>query len=69
MESITQVDEKRNRWVTKVGGVTGRFDTEIAEQHSDERVAWRSVDGDTRHARVVTFQPTRRHPHPADDRD
>ena len=55
VESITQIDDKRNHWVTKVGGVTREFDTEIAEQHPDERVAWRSVDGDTTHAGVVTF--------------
>ncbi len=30
------------------------FDAEITEQHADERVAWRSTDGET-HAGVVTF--------------
>ena len=55
VESITQVDDTRNHWVTKVGGVTREFDTEIAEQHPDERIAWHSVGGDTKHAGVVTF--------------
>jgi uncharacterized membrane protein len=55
VESITQLDDRRTHWVTKVGGVRREFDAEIAEQHPDERVAWRSVDGDTRHAGVVTF--------------
>ncbi len=53
--SITQLDDTRNHWVTKVGGVTREFDTEITEQHPDERVAWKSVGGDTKHAGVVTF--------------
>ena len=55
VESIIQVDDTHNHWVTKIGGVTREFDTEITEQHPDERVAWHSVGGDTRHAGVVTF--------------
>jgi uncharacterized membrane protein len=52
---IRQLDETRNHWVTKVGGVQREFDTEVTEQHPDERVAWKSVGGDTKHAGVVTF--------------
>ena len=52
---IRQLDDKRNHWVTKVGGVEREFDTEVTEQHPDERVAWKSVGGDTQHAGVVTF--------------
>src|SRR3954464_2975281 len=55
VESITQTDETHNHWVTKVGGATREFDTEITEQNPDERVAWKSVGGDTQHAGVVTF--------------
>jgi len=55
VESITQIDATRNHWVTKIAGVTREFDTEITEQHPDERVAWKSTGGDTRHAGVVTF--------------
>jgi len=55
VESITQIDDTRNHWVTNIAGVTREFDTEITEQHPDERVAWRSVSGDSKHAGVVTF--------------
>jgi len=55
VESITQVSDTRNHWITKVGGVRREFDTEITEQHPDERVAWKSVDGEVQHAGVVTF--------------
>ncbi|ASW55189.1 SRPBCC family protein [Plantactinospora sp. KBS50] len=55
VESITQLDDRRTHWVTKVAGVRREFDAEITEQHPDERVAWKSLDGDTRHAGVVTF--------------
>lgn len=54
VERITQVDARHSHWVTKVGGVEREFDTEITEQHPDERVAWNSTDG-TSHAGVVTF--------------
>ena len=55
VESITQTDDRHSHWITKVGGVRREFDTEITEQHPDERVAWRSTGGDTRQAGVVTF--------------
>ncbi len=54
VESITQLTDTTNHWKTKIGGVEREFDTEITEQHADERVAWKSVDG-TSHAGVVTF--------------
>ncbi|HEX2903463.1 MAG TPA: SRPBCC family protein [Jatrophihabitans sp.] len=54
VETITQTDPTHSHWVTKIGGVTREFDTEITEQHPDERVAWKSTDGTT-HAGVVTF--------------
>ncbi|MGN7976447.1 SRPBCC family protein [Microbacterium sp. 22195] len=53
--SITQVDDTRNHWVVEVGGARREFDTEITEQHPDDRVAWRSVGGETAHAGVVSF--------------
>ena len=55
VESVTQIDDTHNHWVTKVGGVTREFDTEITEQIPDERIAWKSVGGETGHAGVVTF--------------
>ena len=53
--SITQIDDTHNHWVVNVGGAEREFDAEITEQHPDERVAWRSVGGETEHAGVVTF--------------
>src|SRR3546814_1174034 len=55
VESISQVGEKRNHWVTNIAGVEREFDTEVTEQHPDERVAWTSVGGEAKHAGVVTF--------------
>lgn len=55
VESITQLDDKRLHWVTSIAGVEREFDAEITEQHPDERVAWTSTGGDSKHAGVVTF--------------
>jgi len=55
VESITQIDDTHSHWVTNVAGVKREFDTEVTEQHPDERVAWTSTGGDTKHAGVVTF--------------
>ena len=55
VERITQLDEKRTQWVTKIDGVEREFDAEITEQHPEERVAWTSTSGEAKHAGVVTF--------------
>ena len=54
VDEITQVDDTHTHWVTSIGGVTREFDTEVTEQHPEERVAWKSTDGTT-HAGVITF--------------
>jgi uncharacterized membrane protein len=54
VDRIVQETPTRTHWRTTIGGITREFDAEITEQHPDERVAWRSVDGPP-HAGVVTF--------------
>jgi uncharacterized membrane protein len=54
VEAIQQIDDRHLHWVTKVAGVKREFDTEITEQHPDERIAWKSTGG-PKHAGVVTF--------------
>jgi uncharacterized membrane protein len=61
VESVTQIDNTLLRWKTKIAGVEKEYLAKITEQHPDERVAWRSVDG-LSNAGVVTFH------HLADDR-
>ena len=55
VESIQQIDDSRLHWKVRIGGAEREFDAEITEQHPDERVAWRSVGGEAKHAGVVTF--------------
>jgi uncharacterized membrane protein len=54
VESVKQVSDTRNHWKAEIAGVEREFDTEITEQHPDERIAWCTVDG-PKQAGVVTF--------------
>ena len=54
VESVVQQDDTHLHWTTKVAGQTREFDTVITEQHPDERIAWKSLEG-PEHAGVVTF--------------
>ena len=55
VESIEQISDTRTHWKVKIAGVKREFDAVITEQRPDERVAWKSLGGDVRHAGVVTF--------------
>ncbi|MQA63017.1 MAG: cyclase [Actinophytocola sp.] len=57
MEGVDRVEQETDRrahWETSIGGVKRDFDTEITEQHPDERVAWTSLE-EPKHGGVVTF--------------
>lgn len=54
VQEIRQIDAKHTHWKTEIGGVKREFDAEITEQLPDERVAWKSTEGE-KQAGVVTF--------------
>lgn len=54
VDQVVQKSDTRARWETSIGGVKREFDTEITEQHPDERIAWTSLD-EPKHSGVVTF--------------
>ena len=54
IEAIRQLDDRRLHWTAEIGGTRHEWDAEITEQHPEERVAWRNVDGKD-NAGVVTF--------------
>ncbi|WP_406730198.1 SRPBCC family protein [Streptomyces sp. NBC_01794] len=56
VEEVTQLDNTHNHWTTKIGGVRREFDTEIVDQLPDERIAWRTIGGDTQQMGMVHFQ-------------
>ncbi len=45
IEQVQQLDDRRLRWVAKVGGHRHEWEAEIYEQVPDERIAWRSTSG------------------------
>ncbi|MBD0693221.1 SRPBCC family protein [Streptomyces sp. CBMA123] len=56
VDAVTQLDDRHNHWRTSIGGVSREFDTEIVDQQPDERIAWRTRDGEVDQKGVVTFQ-------------
>jgi uncharacterized membrane protein len=54
VKEIRQLDDTHLEWVVEHNNVTHQFETEITEQHPDERIAWKTTDGKS-HAGVVTF--------------
>ena len=56
IERVEQLDQNRLHWVAKVGTRRKEWDAKIVEQTPDQRIAWRSEDGDE-NAGIVTFRP------------
>jgi uncharacterized membrane protein len=56
VEQVTQLDDKRLRWVAEIAGTREEWDAEIVDQEPDRRISWRSTSG-TKNAGVVAFQP------------
>ena len=54
VREIRQLDATHTHWKTEISGVKREFDAEITEQLPDERVAWKSTEGE-KQAGVVTF--------------
>jgi uncharacterized membrane protein len=54
VKSVTQTDPTHLHWVVDVNGKTQEWDAEITEQVPDERVAWKSINGQP-NSGVVSF--------------
>jgi uncharacterized membrane protein len=55
VESVEQSDDTHLRWVAEVGGERREWQAEMVEQVPDEKVAWRTVDGNGPNG-IVTFE-------------
>lgn len=55
VDEVRQIDDRRLFWRAAIGGRTVEWDAEIQEQVPDERIVWRSIDGET-NAGLVSFQ-------------
>lgn len=56
VQSVQQLDDTHVQWVAKIRGESRRWTTEITEQQPDERIAWKTIDGEVRNDGVVTFE-------------
>jgi uncharacterized membrane protein len=54
VKEIRQLDDTHLHWKAEIAGHVKEWDAEITEQHPDERVAWKAVDGSP-NSGVVTF--------------
>ena len=59
LESVEKIDENRSHWVVKApAGKHVEWDAEIINEHPNELIAWRSLEGaDVENAGTVRFEP------------
>jgi uncharacterized membrane protein len=57
IQSVQQLDDTHVRWVAEIRGESRQWTTEITEQQPDEKVAWKTIDGEVRNDGLVTFEP------------
>ena len=55
--SVQQLDDAHVKWVAEVAGESREWTTEIVDQQPDQRIAWKTVDGEVRNDGIVTFEP------------
>jgi uncharacterized membrane protein len=55
VDAVEQIDDTHLRWTISIGGATRQFDAVITEQHPDQLIAWKSIEGSVHAAGVVTF--------------
>jgi uncharacterized membrane protein len=54
VQSVDQIDDTTLHWVAEAGGKQHSWTAKITEQHPDERVAWKAIEGHG-NSGVVTF--------------
>ncbi len=56
VEKVVQIDDTHLHWQASIAGRPREWDAEIVEQIPDQRIAWRSIEGEP-NGGIVTFQP------------
>jgi uncharacterized membrane protein len=57
IQSVQQLDDTHVQWVAEIRGESREWTTEITEQRPDEKVAWRTIEGEVKNDGVVSFEP------------
>ena len=56
IQSVQQLDDTHVQWVGEIRGESRQWTTEITEQKPDEKIAWKTIDGEVKNDGVVTFE-------------
>lgn len=56
VQSVRQLDDTHVQWVAEIRGASREWTTEIVEQQPDEKVEWKTIEGEVRNDGVVTFE-------------
>jgi uncharacterized membrane protein len=56
IQSVHQLDDTHVHWVAEILGESREWTTEITEQQPDKKVAWKTIEGEVKNDRVVTFE-------------
>lgn len=54
--SVTRTGERTSHWVMQAGSGNIEWDSEIMAEEPSQRIAWRSIAGDSQHAGEVVFE-------------
>jgi uncharacterized membrane protein len=57
IQSVQQLDDTHVQWVAEIRGERRQWTTEITEQRPDEKIAWKTTEGEVKNDGVVTFEP------------
>jgi uncharacterized membrane protein len=57
IQSVQQLDDTHVHWVAEIRGESREWTTEITEQQPDEKVSWRTIEGEVKNDGAVTFEP------------
>ena len=56
IQSVKQLDDTHVQWVGEIRGESRQWTTEITEQQPEEKIAWKTIDGEVKNDGVVTFE-------------
>jgi uncharacterized membrane protein len=56
IQSVQQLDDTHVQWTAEIRGESRQWTSEITEQQPDERMAWKTIDGEVKNDGVVTFE-------------
>ena len=56
IQSVEQLDDTHVKWAAEIRGERRHWTSQITEQQPDEKIAWKTVDGEVTNNGAVTFE-------------